>query len=1274
MTRGSKILVVTGLPGGKDRSDLLSYVRSHYEEGFGRIIYISEGRCLLVYSDAERATEVLENIRKTTVIQVNFPKDDNEYADAHHPKSPRDLGNPSPVLRLVPHCTPLTRTELAKVMRCYHGFEDFEVLESPSDTAEDFDDGDGASKRQQRQQKRPDVAPYVFFRDVFCAEKALDDLLERTNIQATFASDPDGLRRQLSEHQRGGKSPRQNNNRLSTSPTTSAPRPRFDPTTLSWLVVSKIPEDVSYASLRRHFTRLEGFVLLSFHARHSLFAAFTNADAAQSGCEILQRNTKMDVRTAERKEVDSIRVPYFRKPHSNNPASSGVQVLYVRLHHPWMSPPRFVEMLKSYKGFSDSRVGNDHILARFESHEDARAALDDLERTTDLVVDFSYQRGGGGPGGEQNNHQQHRSGRHYRDDEDGGRVRPENGDVRGPRRGISVESSGYRDRDADRERPPRDRERGYRDRGDRDRGRDQRSSYQHDLDRERSGDRDGAPRRRVTVDSTSKERSRDRRSVAGDRSPSRVANHYGPSPTSSSPAATFAVNIPDIMLITGSARLNLREYFGSMDGFEKMAVYDDGFYAWFRTRDLALRAASIVESEFPKLRPSVVEKRPPREQQHRLAPPMSPASHYSNDPPSPQPQPTQNSLFIRNVPGLPRELLQVIIESYPGYTAIRQMRDYVIVDFSDGDKAASAMADIRATTNIRIEYSNRSARGIGPSSPAVGDGDRGGGRPPSRQHQEYGSGDRDRWETSSQISETSVRSETSIRSDRMNGPCRTVYVSNLGAKDKVSIELVGSSGMADVYAAISKLPGFIRVQFGLSNFRVVLSDPDHAREAMGKIRFISRSWKATYARKEPEEKKIEEVGEASKVLWTSTLYWNESELTKFMKTFDGFDRLIYDSAHSWLYFDDQRSANRALEILNRTTNLYSVFSAKKFIDKAEAAAAAAASGGNNASSPSRSMSPSMSPSRGHHPQQIQHPHHHYHQSDSSTHPMNRERGFRGSPMARSTSSNGAETGALRHAWEESGNGGSSPTYGLGINHHLRTGELRGRGYHGNRRSLPPPPSGSDGYRNVHMERIGSAEGRGTRFASASPSRGNAQGSAGVGSAGVGGTDSKHLLDGPDVQKMGSSPGAEHFPTRRVDGKLPTQTCTNVILVRNSGVTKESEIHSIFAKCAGFSKLLIDRKAMLHIYVLFSDVAAAAQAYESYELRETLGKGYGGVSFQYRNKDTAPPEWSEFVEEEIHTLLDEPSPRPAPTPVAPPRAGPPPTSGPPQALPPASLPF
>ncbi|KAI9326814.1 hypothetical protein DFJ73DRAFT_148057 [Zopfochytrium polystomum] len=263
--------------------------------------------------------------------------------------------------------------------------------------------------------------------------------------------------------------------------------------------------------------------------------------------------------------------------------------------------------------------------------------------------------------------------------------------------------------------------------------------------------------------------------------------------------------------------------------------------------------------------------------------------------------------------------------------------------FADAAAAARCVDDIARYSNLGVdfwrdrtademEYVNanaaaaaaaerwgRSSLDGNPASVAGGGGGEKWGR---------GSIDSERWETASIGSQKSGISNPFPASPNRSvgasgvtagGPgIRTIYVTSLGTTDK-----------CDIKNFCSSLPGFYRVQFGQTNFRVVLTDPEKAIAAMSVIQSTFKGMKATFARKEPEVKIIEELGESSRVLWTSTLYWGEAECRKFMAQLEGFEKLVFDAAHSWVHFRDVECARRALVELNTTTNLYSVFS-KKF--------------------------------------------------------------------------------------------------------------------------------------------------------------------------------------------------------------------------------------------------------------------------------------------------------------------------------------------------------
>ncbi|KAJ3051045.1 hypothetical protein HK097_007988 [Rhizophlyctis rosea] len=371
------------------------------------------------------------------------------------------------------------------------------------------------------------------------------------------------------------------------------------------------------------------------------------------------------------------------------------------------------------------------------------------------------------------------------------------------------------------------------------------------------------------------------------------------------------------------------------------------------------------------------------------------------------------------------------------------------------------------------------------------------------------------------------------RSDASMLGSRTIYVGNVSEMEKPAAKKFASS-----------FPGFLRIHFGQTNFRLMFDTHTHAREAMAKMRENHVDWKTSFARKEVEEKIIETVGDESNVIWISTLYWAEGSLfTLFTTHYPGFDHLDYQAAHSWVHFKDVQSAKKALEDLNSRTNLYAVFSSK-YVKR------------------------DKSHSRPHH------------DDDMST-VKGRER---------------EKEDGVRHAWEAHGSGA-------------------GRRKHGHNVTVARAESeagGSDLFSDHHSESGRSTSG---------------------------------------VVKSRVSPGAEHFPTRRLDAKRPKQIRSNVLLIRNSAVTSAAELETIFSSYAGFESLKVFKKATTLLFLKFKTVDSAAAVYGSYELRETLGKGYGGVSFFYRvsGDDDVPYEWANQIEvgheedqHHLHLVIPKPS--------------------------------
>ncbi|TPX68747.1 hypothetical protein SpCBS45565_g02930 [Spizellomyces sp. 'palustris'] len=987
-------LTVKSLPQGKDRADLLDLVRSEqFRKGLVRVVFEDDGRITLIYADADLADDALKAIQSATAIGIAITQEEPTVTS-----SPRQNTEPNPVVWIAPDSTPLDKEELRKILQAYRGLELFGLVHG-----EQLHAVNGGPHNRARTTHQAEV-PYACFRDVFCAENAVEDLSKHTNLVCGFADNPGSIRKILERKENLGR----------TSSRVAVDR-------MTWIIVSEVPEDVALGSLRRHFGRLDGFIFLGLQPE-ALFLGFQTVAQAKKAADNLIRNTRMKVRPASKRDVQSLHMPPKCDPSRATP------VLNIS-PPPWLHKRRVAELLQMYEGFQELKPGQQYLSANFETVDQASRVLKELEATTNLQIRFSQpseSKGTEAVGAQAS--------------EEGGAIGGLVGATGSRARSNSVTSSSS-----------------------------------------------------VTSITSSAHSTNERATL---RASSSVYSRLAASEPLAS-ASAMLINVSELTTVDDS----LRHLVGSLDGFERMAFYDEGCYSWFTTRELTERAASRIEAE-RHITPILVEKRRARQR----APPIQPphAEQYAG------------SLFVRCPPGLTKEALQLILEHYPGYRTCRHLRDAIIVDYEDQEAANRVMKDLRVHTNVRVEYSNKSAQ----------------------------SGNRyladDRTEAAGVTSEDeSVPSELKNSSTQAPIPgCRTIYVTQLGGKDK-----------ADIKTLCSQLPGFHRIQFGQTNFRVVFKDPESAAQAMLKIRRLVRNWRASFARKEPEQKHIADIGEPSKVLWTSTLYWSEAELRKYFEMYPGFDRLDYDTSHSWIHFADVSSARAALTDMNSTTNLYSVFSSKRFeVDETTF----------------RQVG-TMPPA---------------HTSDAI-------------PVAKaSAESNRRDRSNDRHAWES----------GVDLAH--SRGGRSPKSYQDTELPIPNPPSTAQPPRTANLTIVTSE----------------------------GPLGSKMLFAGEDTKKVASSPGAEHFPTRRIAAK-PREIISNIIIIRNSSTNEREELEAIFQEYPNFEGLAFEQKGSFLVWFCrFADLESAATVFHSYELREKLGKGYGGVSFQYCGTEKVPLEWKDVLVE------------------------------------------
>ncbi|KAJ3103727.1 hypothetical protein HDU97_009901 [Phlyctochytrium planicorne] len=457
------------------------------------------------------------------------------------------------------------------------------------------------------------------------------------------------------------------------------------------------------------------------------------------------------------------------------------------------------------------------------------------------------------------------------------------------------------------------------------------------------------------------------------------------------------------------------------------------------------------------------------------------------------------------------------------------------------------------------------------------------------------------------------------------GGARTIYVTNLGGKDK-----------ADLKSLCKQLPGFVRVQFGQTNFRVVLKDAENARESMAKITEMNHGFKCSFARKEPEEKKIDELGEPSKVLWTSTLYWSEAEFRKYLQTtYDGFEKLVFDTAHSWVHFRDVSCSTRALEDMNTTTNLYSVYS-KKFDRETgnviphhqQVQHHTTNSANNTASKPSVTVSVPIIGVKSPAPNGISPA------TPSSAAAVGAGPGSVASAAIRSPAASMPITpGSLP------GTPNTSPTLAPG----LMLAPTATRALAPPSMLFPPATTPTTPISPASPASVGQQQQQANALLASRQHLGLRKfASHGNFPIGAGGEDGSAWFGVQHQQNQGghvSAPGSPRLGAR--DWNERRQILSNVLLIIRdapiSHIHSEQELRSIFSTLPGFVNFLLvpshlhlhHPSSAPHIFARFSSIAAAKHVQESFSLRDLL-RGPGDVSIQFMGSGGVPDGWEAFL--------------------------------------------
>ncbi|KAJ3292959.1 hypothetical protein HK104_004884 [Borealophlyctis nickersoniae] len=329
-TGGSKVVQVTGLPGGPDYPivrELLGLF-SRYR-GFVRLAMHAGGIAHVEFADVESAQRAITRIQGTTRFKA-------APATTRRPDPGRfSLEKPVPSLfvRLEPY---LREKGVQMLFESMDGFKDIRI---PSATH-----------------------AIITFDSTERAKKALERLRETTNLVVNFAKN-------VPERGTGGG--RSNSN--------AGPERRGS--RKEWPAVNLTNPPLGL-NVKELFTREKGFLHLLFEEDGSHIALFATQEDAQHALTQVQRLVSSDP-TLIRHELPQKRIFEDVDPSP---------VLFLA-GHPCLTEGQLKRILQAYDGFVDFRSflrgSEGHCLGLFASVPDAKRALEDLWTTTNLNANFS---------------------------------------------------------------------------------------------------------------------------------------------------------------------------------------------------------------------------------------------------------------------------------------------------------------------------------------------------------------------------------------------------------------------------------------------------------------------------------------------------------------------------------------------------------------------------------------------------------------------------------------------------------------------------------------------------------------------------------------------------------------------------------------------------------------------------------------------------------------------------------------------------------------------
>ncbi|KAJ3124073.1 hypothetical protein HK098_001398 [Nowakowskiella sp. JEL0407] len=332
-----------------DMADLKRYFEAF--KGFIKIDFHIGLSAYVCFMDLNSANSALEAIQKNTPMQISgYPGSalsgggmKATFDVSYTPFCTRPSANPpNSVLHVTIYPANAPHPDIAKILQFYEGF-DRAVFENGSCLA--------------------------YFKDIDCAKRALEDLNTTTNLVTNYTR----------------KEPRAYvNSSYSSGGMVKRPDDQLPKTTIQ---ITNITMD--RADLRGFILACVGFKKIAFY-RDWCFACFVDIESASKAIDYIHQSTKM--------RATFTKVEYSQKYTPNNVGNPN-PTLYVNNLPFNATTNEFTKLFATYEGFRDAYFFRGSCKVYFIDTHFSTKALEDINRTTNLIATYYHGTNRNGPGG-----------------------------------------------------------------------------------------------------------------------------------------------------------------------------------------------------------------------------------------------------------------------------------------------------------------------------------------------------------------------------------------------------------------------------------------------------------------------------------------------------------------------------------------------------------------------------------------------------------------------------------------------------------------------------------------------------------------------------------------------------------------------------------------------------------------------------------------------------------------------------------------------------------